>query len=106
MHLEDNPRDAELVRHRLDVEGVPCDIHLAKGQASFESALAQESFDLIISDYNLPGYDGITALRPAQATQPDVPVILVSGTVSEEQAEASGGNESRYSSLDREFNIP
>ena len=86
LHLEDSPRDAELVRHRLEVEGVPCDIHLANGQASFESALAQESFDLIISDYNLPGYDGITALRQAQATQPDVPVILVSGTVSEEQA--------------------
>ena len=86
MHLEDSPRDAELVRHRLQVDGVPCDIHLANGQASFESALAQEPFDLIISDYNLPGYDGITALRQAQATQPDVPVILVSGTVSEEQA--------------------
>ncbi len=86
LHLEDSPRDAELVRHRLEVEGVPCDIHLADGQASFESALAQEPFDLIISDYDLAGYDGITALRQAQAIQPDVPVILVSGTVSEEQA--------------------
>ena len=63
-----------------------CDIHLANGKDSFESALAQEPFDLIISDYNLPGYDGITALKQAQATQPDVPVILVSGTVSEEEA--------------------
>jgi CheY-like chemotaxis protein len=69
LHLEDSPRDAELVLHRLEVEGVPCDIHRAHGQASFESALAQQSFDLIISDYNLPGYDGITALRQAQATQ-------------------------------------
>ena len=63
-----------------------CDILLANGKDSFEAALAREPFDLIISDYNLPGYDGITALKQAQATQPDVPVILVSGTVGEEQA--------------------
>jgi phosphoserine phosphatase RsbU/P len=86
LHLEDSPRDAELVRDRLEDDGVSCDIHLATGKASFESALAQESFDLIISDFNLPGYDGITALKQAQAVQPDVPVILVSGTVSEVQA--------------------
>jgi PAS domain S-box-containing protein len=65
---------------------VVCDIRRATGRASFESALAQEAFDLIISDYNLPGYDGIAALKQAQKSQPDVPVILVSGTVSEEQA--------------------
>ena len=86
LHLEDSPRDAELVRQRLDADGVVCDIHLTNGKASFESALEQESFDLIISDYNLPGYDGISALKQAQVSQPDVPVILVSGTVSEEEA--------------------
>ena len=47
---------------------------------------AAEPFDLIISDYNLPGYDGVAALKQAQAAQPDVPVILISGTVVEEQA--------------------
>ena len=86
LHLEDSPRDAELVRHRLESDGVSCDIRVVTGKAGFESALAGASFDLIISDYNLPGYDGITALKQAQAIQPDVPVILVSGTVSEEQA--------------------
>jgi sigma-B regulation protein RsbU (phosphoserine phosphatase) len=86
LHLEDSPRDAELVRHRLDVGGLDCDILLASGKDSFEAALAGEPFDLIISDYNLRGYDGITALKQAQSTQPDVPVILVSGTVGEEQA--------------------
>jgi PAS domain S-box-containing protein len=86
LHLEDSPRDAELVRQRLEADGVLCDIQVARGKDSFESALANQPFDLIISDYNLPGYDGITALRQAQVVQPDVPVILVSGTVSEEQA--------------------
>jgi CheY-like chemotaxis protein len=75
LHLEDSPRDAEIVRHRLDVAGLSCDILLASGKDSFEAALAGEPFDLIISDYNLPGYDGITALKQAQSTQPDVRLI-------------------------------
>jgi two-component system cell cycle sensor histidine kinase/response regulator CckA len=75
-----------MVRHKLDVEGVACDILLVNSKDSFEAALTRESFDLIISDYNLPGYDGVTALKQAQQTQPDVPVILISGTVGEEEA--------------------
>ena len=86
LHLEANRRDAELVRHRLEDDGVACVIQLATGKAAFESALAREPFDLIISDYNLSGYDGPTALKQSQAAQPDVPVIFVTGTVSEEDA--------------------
>src|ERR1700682_6241620 len=86
LHLEDSPRDAEMVRHKLDVEGVSCDILLAHNKDSFEAALTREPFDLILSDYNLPCYDGVTALKHAQETQPDVPVILISGTVGEEDA--------------------
>ena len=66
LHLEDSPRDAEMVRHKLDVEGVSCDILLAKSKDSFEAALTREPFDLILSDYNLPGCDGVTALKHAQ----------------------------------------
>ena len=86
LHLEDRAADAAIIRDRLELDGVACDIRLTQGKADFESALAQEPFDLVISDYNLPGYDGIAALKYAQASQPDVPVILVSGTVSEEEA--------------------
>ncbi len=86
LHLEDSPRDAEMIRHRLDVADISCDILLANSKDSFEAALTREAFDLIISDYNLPGYDGVTALKQAQALQPGVPVILISGTVGEEEA--------------------
>jgi PAS domain S-box-containing protein len=75
-----------MIRHKLDVEGVSCEILLANSKDSFEAALTGEPFDLILSDYNLPGYDGITALKQAQEMQPDVPVILISGTVVEEEA--------------------
>ena len=86
LHLEDSPRDAELIRERLGIENVACDILLTGSRDSFETALAREPFDLIICDYNLPGYNGVAALKHAQAAQPDVPVILISGTVGEEQA--------------------
>jgi two-component system, cell cycle sensor histidine kinase and response regulator CckA len=86
LHLEDVPRDAEVVRGRLDSGGIPCDILVTDTRAGFEAALARDPFDLIICDYNLPGYDGVTALHQAQAVQPNVPVILLSGTVGEDVA--------------------
>jgi diguanylate cyclase (GGDEF)-like protein/PAS domain S-box-containing protein len=86
LHLEDSPRDAELVRHRLQSSGLRCDTVVAESKDSFEAALIGSTFDLILVDYNLPGYDGMRALKLAQRTQPDVPVILISGTVGEEEA--------------------
>jgi two-component system cell cycle sensor histidine kinase/response regulator CckA len=86
LHLEDSPRDAEIVRRKLEVDGVSCDIRLVGGKDDFETALAEKRFDLILLDHNLPGYDGITALKYAQRTRPDMPVILISGTVGDEEA--------------------
>ena len=86
LHLEDNPRDAEMVHDKLAVEGVSCEIVLANSKESFEAALAHESFDLIISDYSLPGYDGVAAIRWAQEKQPEAPLIVISGSLGEEAA--------------------
>ena len=86
LHLEDHARDAEIIRHRLEGLDGEWELVLTDDRMSFESALARREFDLIISDYNLPDYDGITALKHAQVAQPDVPVILVSGTVGEDEA--------------------
>jgi PAS domain S-box-containing protein len=86
LHLEDSPRDADVIRHKLDAEGVSCDITLVSTKHGFEATLAQQPFDLILSDYNLPGYNGLAALAYAQHARPDVPVILISGTVAEEEA--------------------
>jgi two-component system cell cycle sensor histidine kinase/response regulator CckA len=86
LHLEDSPRDAEVVRHKLAADGLSCDILVVQDQASFEAALIAHPFALILLDYNLRGYDGISALKHAQLTRPDVPVILISGTVGDEDA--------------------
>ena len=86
LHLEDDPRDAELIAHRLRVEALGAEIVMAGGRDEFEVALAREPFDLILCDYNLPGYDGMSGIARARAVQPDVPVIVISGTVGEDEA--------------------
>ncbi|WP_176491271.1 sensor histidine kinase [Polaromonas sp. AET17H-212] len=86
LHLEDNPLDAELIRLRLQTAGLSCDIRWESGREAFESALAQETFDLVLADYKLPGYDGLSALRHVREKQPELPVIMLSGGLSEEEA--------------------
>ncbi|MFZ2641524.1 MAG: PAS domain S-box protein [Verrucomicrobiia bacterium] len=87
LHLEDNPCDAELVRHLLQKTAkMTCELRLAHNRAQYEAALADTKFDLILSDYELPDYDGFAALQLARLKQPEAPFILVTGTLGEEQA--------------------
>jgi PAS domain S-box-containing protein len=48
--------------------------------------LARQGFDLVLSDYNVPGYHGLSALRHVRQVQPDLPVIILSGGLTEEEA--------------------
>jgi PAS domain S-box-containing protein len=84
--LEDSLLDIELIEALLNESNIKCQIIPVKVQTEFESALEQGGFDLILSDYSLPGFDGITALNIAQATCPDVPFIFVTATMGEEVA--------------------
>ena len=60
LHLEDNPHDAELIRHGLEVAGVGCDVVLVNSREGFEAALIRESFDLIITGAHLATMCGET----------------------------------------------
>ena len=86
LYLEDDPRDAGLMRDKLQQANIGCELRVASDRAEYEAALAQTRFDLILSDYKLPNYDGMAALALARAQQPDVPFILISGTLGEEAA--------------------
>lgn len=86
LHLEDDARDAELIEHKLKAAGFRCDTVRVSGRHEFEAALQQGAFDLILCDYNLPGYDGLAALAFAREKLPDVPVILVTGSLGEDEA--------------------
>lgn len=86
LHLEDNPTDAELVLALLEQEELDVTIHRVETRHDFERALTESQFDIIISDYSLPSFDGRSALRTARARYPDIPFIFVSGTLGEEAA--------------------
>jgi PAS domain S-box-containing protein len=84
--LEDSLLDAELIHALLNEGGIACEQLHVKTQAEFQTALEQDGFDLILSDYSLPGFDGITALLMAQHHCPDIPFIFVTATMGEEVA--------------------
>jgi PAS domain S-box-containing protein len=86
LHLDDSPRDAELIEYRLRSGGLKCDITHVDNRQSFESALAGEQFQVILCDYNLPDFDGITALKMVREKHPTIPVMLISGSLNEEDA--------------------
>ncbi|HXJ57808.1 MAG TPA: PAS domain S-box protein [Verrucomicrobiae bacterium] len=86
LHLEDNRWDAELIQKMLKDEGIPVEISRVDSCHEFEAALELGCFDLIFSDYTLPGFDGRAALELAAGSQPDTPFIFISGTMGEEVA--------------------
>ena len=86
LHLEDNESDAELVEIRLKAEQIACSITLVDTREDFQEALKTRSFDLILSDYSLPAFDGLSALKMARQQTPNTPYMFVSGTMGEEAA--------------------
>src|SRR5207245_7805185 len=86
LHLEDNRTDAELLGWMLKEEGTHCEITCVRKRSDYEAALLQETFDLIISDFSIPQFDGLAALKLAQERHPETPFIFVSGTMGEEAA--------------------
>jgi len=86
LHLEDNPVDAELIRNLLLAEGVSCAITSVCDAPGFAAALEQKGLQLILSDFTLPRFDGISALELSRRHRPEVPFIFISGTIGEEMA--------------------
>ncbi|MDX6711046.1 MAG: formate hydrogenlyase transcriptional activator [Blastocatellia bacterium] len=86
LYLEDDPRDAELVQETLSADSIACDITRVETEADFIASLEQGGFDLILADYTLPSFDGMSALKIAQQNWPLLPFIFVSGTLGEEVA--------------------
>jgi PAS domain S-box-containing protein len=84
--VEDDPKDTELIQGLFETEGVACEITRVDTQASLQDLLKQGGVDLILADYSLPSFDGISALKLARKVCPDVPFIFVSGRLGEEVA--------------------
>ena len=84
--LENDLADAELLQDTLETEGIACKLTRVEAECDFRAALQQGGFDLILADYTLPSFDGLSALRMVRQQLPDVPFIFVTGTLGEEVA--------------------
>ena len=85
LHLEDDDLDAQLVAHQL--RGVPGGVEIVRAhdEADFVAGLERRDLDIILSDKDLPDYDGLAAATFARAHRPDLPFVFVSGTLGEER---------------------
>jgi PAS domain S-box-containing protein len=86
LHLEDDPKDAEIIQGVLGGEGIVCQVTRVESRDDFIASLEDDRFDLILADFSLPSFDGLSALAIALEKCPDVPFIFVSGTLGEEVA--------------------
>jgi two-component system cell cycle sensor histidine kinase/response regulator CckA len=90
LHLEDNDVDAMLISEVLKAEFPGCTITRVDTRESFLAGLEPAvAPDLILSDFSLPGFDGLTALKLARAQVPGIPFVFLSGSIGEERAIAT-----------------
>jgi PAS domain S-box-containing protein len=84
--LEDNAYDAELIQYELKKAGIAFDAAVVNTREAYLEALKRFRPDIILSDYDLPRYEGIQALAEAKKHCRDLPFILVTGAVTEDRA--------------------
>jgi diguanylate cyclase (GGDEF)-like protein len=84
--IEDSASDTDLTMWRLKQAGYVCTFRCVVNEIEMRAALSAELPDLILSDFSLPGFDGMSALAIARAEAPGVPFIFLSGTIGEERA--------------------
>jgi len=83
--LEDRPADAQLILHELRQAGFDPEWQRVETEEEYLAAL-HPALDIILSDYKLPQFDGLSALRLLRARGLDIPFILISGTIGEDLA--------------------
>jgi signal transduction histidine kinase len=86
LHLEDDPNDAALIISTLEAGNIHCTTTRVQDCEAFVAALERGGIDLILSDFRLPTFDGLSGLKIAHERWPDIPLIFVSGTLGEDRA--------------------
>jgi PAS domain S-box-containing protein len=84
--VEDSSRDSELIVYELVRGGFTPDWRRIETEAAMREALEADDWDLVISDYSLPQFNGLAALGVLRSLEKDIPFIIVSGTIGEETA--------------------
>ena len=86
LYVDDYPLDRELVRDALEREHGGFTVIEAKSRKDFEGYLQMGGFDIVLSDFNILGFEGLQVLEAVKEKYPEIPVIIVTGTGSEEVA--------------------
>lgn len=84
--VEDLPTDAELAEREIQKTLQACIFHRVETRDDYLAALAEFQPDLIISDYRMPRFDGLSALKLALEHAPSTPVIILTGAINEDTA--------------------
>lgn len=84
--VEDSKDDAELLLHALRQAGYEPSAAQVQSAQGMRSQLGKRTWDLVISDYVVPGFGGLAALRVLQESEHDIPFIIVSGKIGEDVA--------------------
>ena len=77
LHLEDNPDDALLVRDLLAHDELRAEVLHVGNRPDFARAISEEKWELVISDYRLPGFTGLDALKLVRERSTLLPFILI-----------------------------
>ncbi len=88
--LEDSADDADLLAIELAAAGLDVELRRAATRDAYAAALAAFAPDIVVSDYDLPGFSGGEALAMARARDPALPFVVLSGFVAEDRPEDDG----------------
>ncbi len=90
LYIDDSSADRELVCHVLNSSSTPFEITEVSHREPFEHELSQpRHFDLVLSDFHIPGFLGLDVIDMVRERRPGIPVVIVTGTGSEETAVAA-----------------
>ncbi|HEX4596339.1 MAG TPA: response regulator [Burkholderiaceae bacterium] len=87
--VEDSELDFELLIAMLARDGPPLRAERVEDEDGMRAALARGAVDAVLTDHNMPRFDSFAALKLAKAADPDLPVLVVSGEMSEDLAVAA-----------------
>ena len=86
LNIEDNPADSELAERELARAGYDVNWRRVDKLEQVSKEITSDPPDLVLSDFKMPGFDGFEALKLVRATLPDVPFVLLTGSLNEETA--------------------
>ena len=86
LFVEDDPADLELIQRELSGRGVKFEGEVVCQPQSFRERIRNSSFDAVLSDFRLPGWNGMDVLRELRGLGLEIPFLLITGTLGEEKA--------------------